>query len=341
MPVISLELCGVPAFITATSAQVIEVIADYFRYYRPHISDSLPASSSALTIGLEGCKSLPDATALTRSGAEMLAQWEVMQLWRTPQSPESFILLTPDALISIEPQAARATGQLTPQATEVAHTLVYVTLLLLLRTRGIYHLHAAAVLSPENELFVICGEPKAGKTTLATALGLAGWKPLADDALLIYQGESGPQLQAFRRSFHLSNDILEQWPELNGIAKHQRTPLRTWTSGLEFFDAVRLAESDFNRIDYILLPQISPDERTHVEPVSRSAAVFRLAQQSMFFQFWPEHTRRQMKLLGALAGRASCLSFQSGRDLLADPQRAAQVLSAKPAAPVPPSAAPE
>ncbi len=329
MPVISLELCGVPAFITAPSAQVTEVIADYFRYYRPCISDALPASSSVLTIRLEGCAGLPAAHALSNSGANLLAQWEVMQLWRTPHSPESFILRTPDALISIEPDAARATGQLTPQAAEVAHTLVYVTLLLLLRTRGIYHLHAAAALSPEDELFVICGEPKAGKTTLATALGLAGWKPLADDALLIYQGQSGPQLQAFRRSFHLSNDILAQWPGLNGIARHQRTSQRTWTSGLEFFDAVRLAEADFNRIDHILLPQINGDERTRLAPVSRSAALFRLAQQSMFFQLWPEHTRRQMKLLGDLAGRASCLSLQSGRDLLADPHRAAQVLSAK------------
>ncbi|HWQ34726.1 MAG TPA: hypothetical protein VNQ79_17885 [Blastocatellia bacterium] len=329
MPLITLEICRVPVVITA-SAQLISVIADYFRYYHPQpISSPFAAPQSALSLSLEACTSPLSAAS---ADAEMLSQWEVMQLWRRPQTgaePEGFELRTPDALIIIEPEAGRATGQLAPQAVEVAHTLAYIAVLLLLRTRGIYHLHAAAALSPENELFVICGEPKAGKTTLATALGLAGWNPIADDALLIYEAESGAELSAFRRSFHLSNDILERWPKLNEMLRHQRTPLRTWASGLEFFDTVRLAETACNRIDCILLPQLSNAERTRTEPVSLSEALLRLAQQSMFFQLWPEQTKQQMKLLTVLAGKAVCLRFLAGRDILADPQCAAQPLRSR------------
>jgi hypothetical protein len=327
MPLITFEICRVPIVVTA-SAQLISAIADYFRYYHPRlITSSFAAPQSVLTISLQLCASPPAASASAE--AEMLSQWEVMQLWRRPQTgtePERFELRTPDALISIEPEAGRARGQLTPQAIEVAHTLAYMATLLLLRTRGIYHLHAAGVLSPEGELFVICGEPRAGKTTLATALGLAGWNPIADDALLIYEAESGAELSAVRRSFHLSNDILARWPKLDEMLRHQRTPQRTWASGLEFFDTLRLAETAFNRIDCILLPQLSNAERTRTEPVSLSQALLRLAQQSMFFQLWPEQTKQQVKLLTALAGKAICQRFLAGREILADPRRAAQAL---------------
>jgi hypothetical protein len=192
-------------------------------------------------------------------------------------------------------------------------------------TRGQFHLHAAAVISPRDELWLICGAQRAGKTTLTAALGLAGWRPISDDSLLVSADQAGQKLRALKKYFHLGDELLRGWRALDGIARHHQYLDRTCAGGLEFFGTRDLADASFQRIDHILLPRIVPAAVSRLLPLSQSEALLTLAEQSTFFQLWRAHTERQWGTLTRLAQNAICHRFLSGADLLADPLQAARL----------------
>lgn len=336
MPTIRFELCAVPVIITAQSSVLLEVFREYFRYYHPVsvAASPSPELNAIITINLKMEAALPALKELIPDQAQLLSQAGSVRLWHAPQTAnqaERFYVHTPVACFTVTLAASRADGIVTPQALPIAHiltnTYALFALLLLLRSRCIYHLHAAAVVSPDDKLFLFCGEQRSGKTTLTTALGIAGWKPVSDDSLLIHAGSSGAKLTALRKSFHLSNEILSRWSQLAGMASQAHDPERSCVAGLELFETVKLAEGTFSMIDHIVLPQITGEDSSRIEKITMGEAILRLAEQSMFFQLWPNHTKQQMNLLTQLARKASGYRLLSGKDILSDPSRAAQLLN--------------
>ncbi len=347
MPALHFTICGVPIVISTHSPRLISLFADYFRYYNPEIESSAEHLGIAgsegglnpLVIELKMRRELPPREKLIQPQAELFSQTGVVSLWRERikeegggggESGEIFYFDLSVAAFRVDPQLGHATGLISPQALECPHilanTYTLFALLLLLRSRGLYHLHAAAVVSPDDKLWLICGSQGSGKTTLATALGIAGWRPVSDDSLLISSRGGSPRLSSLKKYFHIGDELLKRWRELDEIERHYQGLNRAGAGGLEFFGTTDLADSSFERIDHVVLPEITGEEEGRVEPVSRSEALLRLAEQSMFFQLWREHTENQWKLIGRLAGEASCHRLLAGRDILGAPLRAAQLL---------------
>jgi hypothetical protein len=336
MTAISLELCGEPVVITTRSEPLIEIFRDYFRYYHPQLINphSQPATPAALiTLKIELEQSMPAREALIPPTAALISQAGIVELWRQPETTaqsESFYFYTPLAAFCVAPERGLIEGLIIPQALDVAHILTNTwalfALLLALRFRRVYHLHAAAAVSPDDKLYVLCGGQRSGKTTLTTALGLSGWKPVSDDSLLISGRQWQAQLTALRKSFHLSIEAQSVWKELAGMETQPRDADRSSAAALEFFGTVELAESVFKRIDYVILPQITGEDSSRLARVTASEAILRLAEQSIFFPLWPAQTSEQMNLLTQLAAHASCHRLLAGCDLLADPRRASSLL---------------
>jgi len=345
MAAIRFEVCDVPVIIKARAPHLIALFADYFHYYRPQLVDELhdhtppaapPIGHSTITVDLKTRRHLPPLECLIPPQAELLSETGVIRLWREPadsDSGERFYFHMGTAAFRVDPERDYLAGLITPEALSLSHVLTNTytlfALLLLLRSHGLYHLHAAAVVSPRNQLYLICGAPHSGKTTLATALGLAGWRPISDDSLLVHARESAAQLIALKKSFHLANEILDRWPALDGITRHHRYHHRTCVAGLEFFGATALAEVSFGRVDHILIPQITGEAPSSLRPMPAGEAVLKLAEQSMFFQLWRKHTEQQLNLLAQLARTAACHRLSAGTDILADPRCVAEILEQK------------
>lgn len=275
---------------------------------------------------------LPPNEILIPATAELYSQTGVVTLWRDARSSagERFYFHLGVAAFRVEIGSGTATGLITPQAMEYPHilanTYALFALLLLLRSRSLYHLHAAAIVSPRDELWLICGAQRAGKTTLTTALGLAGWRPVSDDSLLVGRDGNSAWLMPLKKYFHLGDELLTHWPQLSGIRRHHQYLDRTCVGGLEFFGTRELADTKFRRIDHIVLPQIVPDFASRVDSLPPSEALLRLAEQSMFFQLWREHTAQQWRSLNELAAAATCHRLFSAADVLDDARTAARVL---------------
>jgi hypothetical protein len=346
MPAVTLAICGNQISISARAPRLIRLFADYFRYYEPQILSSaevhaFPAESEpALKIELKLRHELPPREMLIPPTAELFSRTGVVSLWRDVETGEGadggtgrFFFDLGVAAFRVDVEAGHAIGLVTPQALEYPHilanTYALFAVLLLLRSRQAYHLHAAAILSPDKKLWLICGAQRAGKTTLTTALGVAGWRPISDDSLLVGRDEHSAWLTPLKKYFHLGDELLHRWPELASITRHHQYQDRTCTGGLEFFQTQRLAKMKFRRIDHIVLPQIVNEPVSRIESLPRSAALLRLAEQSMFFQLWRDHTARQWQSLNELAANAVCHRLFSAADLLANPQAASKVLASQ------------
>ncbi|MDX2043111.1 MAG: hypothetical protein SF097_17965 [Acidobacteriota bacterium] len=234
------------------------------------------------------------------------------------------------AAFRVDVSTGHAIGLVTPEAMKFPHilanTYALFALLLLLRSRQLYHLHAAAIVSPVDELWLVCGAQRAGKTTLTTALGLAGWRPVSDDSLLVGRDDASTWLTPLKKYFHVGDELFGRWPKLNDATKHHQYLDRTCIGGLEFFRTRELAETRFRKIDHIVLPQIINESTSRLESLPRSEALLRLAEQSMYFQLWREHTAQQWHWLNELAAQAKCHRLLSANDLFVDPVNAERTL---------------
>lgn len=346
MPAFHLTLAGIPLRIAADSAQLTDLLAAYFRYYNPAyelVTDAVagapPQCSDSqslplLHLTLELCDILPTHEQLLAPQAELVAQTGEIKLWRhaTSSSGECFYFNAVAAAYHLDVAANRITGYVRPVALEfsrvLANTYTLFPLLLLLRAHSVYHLHAAAALSPKGKLCLFPASSRAGKTTLTTALGLAGWRPLADDSVLLRLEGHELSLTPLRKEFHLDEKLLDAWPALAQAKVNHRYFGRACVEALELFGTRALAAQMFTRVDAFILPQISTADPSRLEPLSASTVLLKLAEQSMFLQIWRDHTERQFSALTDLLQAAACYQFHSGPELLRDPLLAAAALRA-------------
>lgn len=332
MPAIKLALSAIPIEIRSDSPLLIDLFVDYFRYYKTEIDPSPSTQNGgSVMIDLKIVDEPSPRDALIPPDSKLFSQTGVIGLWRHNNAAgERFFFDLGSAVFEVDPAAGMIRGWITPDALAYPHilanTYTLFPLLLLLRSRGVYHLHAAAVISPDDKLWLICGPQRAGKTTLTTALGLAGWKPISDDSLLIgFDGEKAC-LTALKKYFHVGDELFERWPALGGITRRDNYLGRTCAEGLEFFQSRELADQVFDKVDYIILPRIARRVESSIEKISGSEAILKLAEQSMFFQVWRDHLERQWRILGDLARTASSFRLRSGTDYLENPRLAASAL---------------
>jgi len=355
MRALTFSLAGVPLEIRTPSRRLQELFAGYFAAYAPRLGEGEkeppPLLDEEERRGAVGSKEedssidqrvrldlfrvdrLPEISDLLPQGERKIAQTGILSLWQGLSSTiEEWVFLSEGAAFRVEGAAGRITGWIAPAALALpqilANTMTLLPLLLLLRLKGRYHLHAAAVLSPKGARWLICGPPRAGKSTLTTALGLSGWRPIADDGLFLSAHRGVPFLEAFRKSFHLDRRLWERWPKLAEIRQGPASLERILVDGLSHFGTAELARSGWSGIDGILLPRISGERQSQLASIEPSRVLLTLAQESVYFPLCPPHPQRQWTLLTELVRQARGYTLSAGEDLLDDPGRIAHLLEA-------------
>lgn len=319
------------------NAYLLSLCQSYFRFYREVALDDLPPSHLPLKFHLKLVTSTASLERLIPAGAEFVGQQEITTIWKTSRRGREqfyFHFHFGNALFRVEPASGYIVGLISPDALQAPHlmvnTYVFMTLMLALRGRGVYHLHTAAALSPEQRLTLICGGQRAGKTTLVTALGIAGWHPISDDGVVLRVTAQGTaELHAFKRDFHLAAALLQQWEALRQVEVRYFYHDRACLDGLTFFNAAPFREATFTQVDQVLFPEITGEKHSRLEPLPKSEALRRLIGQSMFFPLGREQTQTQFALLTALMKDASFYRVCAGTDLWGDPYQAGVILSSQ------------
>ncbi len=224
-----------------------------------------------------------------------------------------------------------AQGRVTLQLTEhdesalytAAHRLFPIALGELLRTRGVFYLHAAAVVDALGAV-VIVGDSEAGKSTLAYCALRDGMTLVADDGLLFALDEHGAaHVEPFYRDFNLDRATITT-EDLTRTTPSE--PMNSGAPRVRFLPAQACLSA---RARVAALARI---ERTNgpsqVILQSQPELLTELLRQNPFVALTHELASSHLSALGQMLRGARLGLVRSGPDIIAQPGAARRLLQA-------------
>ena len=220
-----------------------------------------------------------------------------------------------------------ASGVVAPETLAIPRFFSHVYLPLatqeLLRRRGRYYLHAAAV--GRDGVWLLCpAESGQGKSTLTVSLLQAGWQYLTDDSVLLWEERDGVEAGRFSTSFHATEDALTRFPRLRAARR-----LAVW--GEKFaYDPTPLfgpPAGERCRPQALVFPEIGLGP-TRLEPLSATEAMTRLLRLSVLVFMNRELATPHLQTLRRLATTTAARRVVLGTDAREDPEPVMRLESA-------------
>jgi hypothetical protein len=198
-----------------------------------------------------------------------------------------------------------------------------------LRRAGVYDLHAAGALDPKTQtgaLFV--GASGSGKTTLTLRLAACGWRYLSDDMVVLRETPAGLEVEGLRRLFAVAAKSiaatgLEQVgavlgpPVASDPSKRRLEPEAVFPEGR----AVRCTPRA------LFFPRVTDANVSSVGPLTGREAMQRLVRACPWATYDAPVAPEYLRVLARLARQCRAYELRAGRDLLAEPARAADLLA--------------
>jgi hypothetical protein len=210
-------------------------------------------------------------------------------------------------------------------STRLRKDFIVYALLLLLRRRGLYGLHASGVSQGGNGLLFV-GGCRSGKSTQTYNLVRQGWGYLGDDSLLLHVRGEIVEAVALRRDLMLNPVPFEAYPELAG-RERARTVCRTvkWCVPMcEMYPAQLIARC-IPRV--LVFPEIVTSARSRLVPLGQAAALVQLVSQSVVFTLDREAIPGHLQVLGSLTRQAQSYRLLAGQDLKEHPEIISAILN--------------
>jgi hypothetical protein len=198
----------------------------------------------------------------------------------------------------------------------------------LLRPRGLYPLRAAA-LAQEGVSVLLAAPGGTGKSAPSAGPEREGWRFLGDDTVLLRPSDEAVEAIPFRRATGPLPDALKRLAGLSGPGRGPRAGGPSAQDVGALTPAVRAAQTARACVPRLLVfPEIVGFRRSRLEPIRRSEALLRLANQSGLLSLSALWTRDHLDVLRRLAAQTVPYRLVAGRDLLAEPGRGAEMLRA-------------
>lgn len=304
-------------------AGAVAAVLDYFGLRRRPPADGPPDVQPTVHLVFAAGGPAPSPSAEAR----LVTQHNGVDVWH---DAEGWLLQEQGNAVRLDLAVGTAWGVIPslPWATPGTLRLPFVnlvihSLLLLLRPKGYWPLHAAALAKGETGLLLVAPSDS-GKSTQALGLVRAGWRYLTDDSVLLRSAPGGIEALPLRRDFGLDDEAHALFPE---IAPHQRPFLTDERKRRIDMAALRpegAAERCAPRL--LLFPHIAGQPQSELHPLSRKEALFGLMQQSVLLALDPDTTAPHLDALRRLAGQAEAYRLRAGQDLKHHPERLADLL---------------
>lgn len=196
----------------------------------------------------------------------------------------------------------------------------------LLRSVGLFTLHAAGLVSPDGTPILIIARSGSGKSTLAVGLLRAGWRILSDDALVMRETCGGVEALGLRKHLYIDGADAERYRDFSlspaqadraGGARFRLAP------GSARFEQVISAVKP----EVLLFPRIADTPSSTLSRVSRADAMGRLLEASGPQTLDRSGMEPHLRALSRLTQQAVAIDLKSGRDLHSHPEGLEQLLA--------------
>lgn len=204
----------------------------------------------------------------------------------------------------------------------LSHPLFTLPLTEVLKRRGMYALHAAA-LALNGQCLFIAGTSGAGKSTLTLALLRAGLDYLGDDMVLLKHKSTGLDALAFPEEIDLTNDTVAMFPELADLM--QLPQPHGWRKRQVRADSVFNAQTVMSSVPRVLVfPHVANTSRSVIEAMTAEEVFLELVPNVLLTE--TRSSQAHLDILAALARKCSGYRLETGRDLHTVPLRLRELL---------------
>lgn len=192
----------------------------------------------------------------------------------------------------------------------LSHPFLTIPLHEMLKRRGLFMMHAAAV-SDRGRGALLAGGSGAGKSTLALALLRGGWDFLGDDTVFLSSRGDTWRALAFPDEVDATPETLAFFPELSGVAADGVGGYRRKCSfdACAFYGVAPTWECEPRAL---LFPQPGERKTSELTPLGRDEALVRLA--SNVLRTDPAASQRHLDALAGVVRQCDCFSLKTGRD---------------------------
>ena len=185
-----------------------------------------------------------------------------------------------------------------------------------LRRFGMFELHSAGMVHPDNEKGVlIIGPSGSGKSTLALQLAMAGWPYLSDDELLLSLVDGEVEARGFRNFFAVNGAAAAGIGASGGAVKTCFEPDAVFISGrrLKVLPGV------------LLFISLSGQQETQLNKLTQAESMTQLIRACPWATYDTSIAAANLELLSRLARQTSAFNLYAGRDVL-EPEFASRLL---------------
>jgi hypothetical protein len=193
------------------------------------------------------------------------------------------------------------------------YSMLTISAAMLLGRLGRVLIHAAAVVQPDGNAWLLAGDAGAGKSTTCANLIAAGWDYVSDDQVVLSRGPSRRiQAEGWPRDFHLDAG----WE--NGVPTGRR----------QVVEATSLGYGRWRRrspLSGVLLPQVAEERPTDLHPARGTDALAALIRQAPWLMADREVAPSCLELLRSAAA-LQAFRLILGRDSFHAPGRLAAIL---------------
>lgn len=247
---------------------------------------------------------------------------------------DRMVLRRGDATVDLRPEKGTAEASLTPDVIEAHDSqrrsplfyMITVSLVILLRYRDWFPLHAAALVH-EGDGALLVGRSGSGKSTATLTLLRKGWTYLSDDTVLLRAVGNRIRARSFRRNLCVDPEAAGHFPELND---HEWPPSLSdpakWQVDVDKIYPGQSASTCTPRL--LVLPEIMDASKSRVEPVDASTALGQLINQGAFFLIPDsEVADRHLTVLRRLIEQSHSYRLYAGRDALGESRTVHELLA--------------
>lgn len=299
---------GVTTRVVTNSSAVARAVAKLLRPFPANLS-----GQPQIEVHLFAVAKITAEMAPVPATASMMYDWDMVQIYH--QAACRYLMVDHRARVQADVAGMAAVGFASDELLDsdwlISHLFFYPLWAQLLKEAGLFPLHAAG-LAKERKGFLFPGRSGSGKSTLILNMVRAGYGLLSDDTVFLRLQDGRVEALSFPEEINIKEETIELIPELSRVKNFTVNDLRQKSSfSIEELYPGCVVEKSTPAV--VVFPEITDNDATVVEPMSRTEALA-LSMRYGFFFVDPSTTGRHFEILSQLARQAECYRLYSGRN---------------------------